>query len=126
MALSCPRLPSPCHCGDSPGVAPCRRLPKTPRSTKEMLELSSRRTATPQASVAVGSQQTRRLLLALVLLLAALAAVLIKDRDFWFGDGSATIQTYTSETPATVQTPVSPAAQPNQAVQPHTSKKQMT
>ena len=91
-----------------------------------MLELSSRRTATPQASGAVGSQQTRRLLLALVLLLAALAAVLIKDRDFWFGDGSATIEPYTPETPATVQTPVSPAAQPNQTVQPHTSKKQMT
>ena len=91
-----------------------------------MLELSSRRTATPQPSVAGGSQQTRRLLLALVLLLAALAAVLIKDRDFWFGDGSATIEAYTPETPATVQTPVSPAAQPNQTVQPHSSKKQMT
>jgi TonB family protein len=90
-----------------------------------MLELSSSRTANPQASVVVGSQQTRRLLLALVLLLAALAAVLIKDRDFWFGDGSATIETYTPETPTTVQTPVSPAAQPNQTVQPHTSKKQM-
>src|SRR5215471_13598271 len=76
-----------------------------------MLELSSRRTANPQAAVAVGGQQTRRLLLALVLLLAALAAVLIKDRDFWFGDGSATVETYIPETPATVQT--------------HTSKKQV-
>jgi len=90
-----------------------------------MLELSSRRTANPQAAVAVGGQQTRRLLLALVLLLAALAAVLIKDRDFWFGDGSATVETYIPETPATVQTPVSPAAQPNQTVQTHTSKKQV-
>jgi TonB family protein len=91
-----------------------------------MLELSSRRTATPQASVAVGSQQTRRLLLALVLLLAALAAVLIKDRDFWFGHGSATVEPYTPETPAAVQTPINSAAQPQQTVQQHPSKKQMT
>jgi periplasmic protein TonB len=91
-----------------------------------MLELSSRRTATPQAAITVGSQQTRRLVLALVLLLAALAAVLIKDRDFWFGNGSATIETNNPETSATVHTPASPAAQPNQTVQPHTSKKQMT
>jgi len=88
-----------------------------------MLELSSRRTATPRASVAVGSQQTRRLLLALVLLLAALAAVLVKDRDFWFGGGSATIETHTPETSAPIQTPVNPATQPNQTVQEHPSKK---
>jgi len=88
-----------------------------------MLELSSRRTANPQASVAVGSQQTRRLLLALVLLLAALAAVLIKDRDFWFGDGSATIEAYAPENSAAVQAPVNPAGQPNQTVQEHISKK---
>lgn len=91
-----------------------------------MLELSSRRTATPQASVAVGSQQTRRLLLALVLLLAALAAVLIKDRDFWFGDGSATIESYTPETSATAQAPVNSTAQRNQTVQVPTPKKQTT
>src|SRR5215469_3007002 len=91
-----------------------------------MLELSSRRTATSQASVAVGSQQTRRLLLALVLLLAALAAVLIKDRDFWFGDSSATIEPYTPETPATTQTLVNSIAQPSQAAQAHSPKKQAT
>ena len=90
-----------------------------------MLELSSRRTATPHAPVAVGSQ-TRRLLLALVLLLAALAAVLIKDRDFWFGDGSAAIEPYTPETSATAQTPVNSAAQSNQIAQAPTQKKQIT
>ena len=89
-----------------------------------MLELSSRRTATPHAPVAVGSQ-TRRLLLALVLLLAALAAVLIKDRDFWFGDGSAAIEPYTPETSAAMQAPVN-SAKPNQPVQVPTPKKQAT
>ena len=68
-----------------------------------MLELSSRRTATPQASVAE-----------------------IKDRDFWFGDGSATIQSDTPEAPAAVQTPIK-AVQPSQAVPAApTPKKQMT
>ena len=89
-----------------------------------MLELSSRRTTTPRTSVAVGSQQTRRLLLALVLLLAALAAVLIKDRDFWFGDSSATVEPYTPEASPAAQTPVNSTAQPTQTVQAHTSKKQ--
>ena len=91
-----------------------------------MLELSSRPTANPQASVATVGQQSRRLLLALVLLLVALAAVLIKDRDFWFGDSSATIEPYTPETSARTQTPVNSTAQPSQAVPAHISKKQMT
>lgn len=65
----------------------CTMLPssRAPRSAKKMLELSQRRTANPQTQVAMGSQQSRRLLLALVLLLVALAAVLINDRQFWFG-----------------------------------------
>lgn len=90
-----------------------------------MLELSSRRTATPQASVAVGSQQTRRLLLALALLLAALAAVLIKDRDFWFGNSSATVEPDVPETSPAAQTPMNSAAQPSPTVQERTSKKQV-
>jgi TonB family protein len=89
-----------------------------------MLELSSSRTANPQASVAMGNQQSRRLLLALGLLLAALAAVLIKDRDFWFGDSSATIETYTPEASAVARVPAN-AAQPSQPVQAQTSKKQV-
>ena len=40
---------------------------------------------TPRANYAAQSQQPRRLLLALVLLLVALAGILIKDRQFWFG-----------------------------------------
>lgn len=92
-----------------------------------MLELSSRSTATSQASVAVVSQQSRRLLLALALLLAALAAVLIKDRDFWFGDSSATVEPYTPQTSPAAQIPqipVNAAAQPSQIIPAHTSKKE--
>ena len=90
-----------------------------------MLELSSRPTATTRASVAMVSQQSRRLLLALALLLAALAAVLIKDRDFWFGDSSATVEPYTPQISPAAQTPVNSAAQPSPTVQAHTSKKEL-
>ena len=43
-------------------------------------------------------QQPRKLLAALALLLVALAVLLIKDRDFWFGTEQATIE---SDMPAT-------------------------
>jgi TonB family protein len=89
-----------------------------------MLELSSSRTANSQASVALGSQQSRRLLLALALLLAALAAVLIKDRDFWFGDSSATIEPYTPETSTAAQAAANSAVQTVKAVPAHPSKTQ--
>lgn len=50
----------------------------------EMLELNpSAEYATPKAGLA--NQQLRRLQAALVLLLVALAVVLAKDREFWFG-----------------------------------------
>jgi len=50
----------------------------------EMLEMNPRAEyARPQAGLA--NQQTRRLQAALVLLLVALAIVLVKDREFWFG-----------------------------------------
>jgi len=91
-----------------------------------MLELSSRRTTNPQASVAIEPQQMRRLLIALVLLLVALTAVLIKDRDFWFGAGSSTIEPYEPETSAPSQSPVNPAAQPANTVQAHAGKKQIS
>ena len=38
----------------------------------------------------VRSRQPRKLLIALVLLLVALAIVLVKDREFWFGSDEAT------------------------------------
>ena len=51
-----------------------------------MLELKPKATAGgSQARVAAESSQPRRLMLALVLLLVALAGVLVKDWQFWFG-----------------------------------------
>ncbi len=89
-----------------------------------MLELSSRRTTNPQASIAIEPQQMRRLLVALVLLLVALTAVLIKDRDFWFGTASSTIEPYEPENPTPSQTPVKSTTQPTIAVQARAAKKQ--
>src|SRR6202789_1500682 len=55
---------------------------------REMLELSAgKEHATPQARLA--TKQVFRLQIALVLLLVTLAALLIKDRDFWFGSEEA-------------------------------------
>ena len=60
------------------------------QSAKKMLELSQRRTMNgPAAQV---QRQPGKLLLALVLLLTALIAVLVKDRDFWFGAERSTIE----------------------------------
>jgi len=75
-----------------------------------MLEYSPKRTVNPQ--VGKGTQQSHRLLLALVLLVVALAAVLVKDRDFWFGTDSSTIDADAPESsaPSRVATkPVPPA-----------------
>ncbi|MFZ0814543.1 MAG: energy transducer TonB [Candidatus Sulfotelmatobacter sp.] len=53
-----------------------------------MLELSAgKEHATPQARLA--TKQVFRLQIALVLLLVTLAALLVKDRDFWFGSEEA-------------------------------------
>ncbi len=55
---------------------------------REMLELSvGKEYPTPQARLA--TKQVFRLQIALVLLLVTLAALLIKDRDFWFGSEEA-------------------------------------
>jgi TonB family protein len=88
-----------------------------------MLELSPKRTANPQAQNARGSQQSRRLLLALGLLLAALAAILIKDRQFWFGSEQATIDSDMPET-ATAQLATKSAAKGAPAVAARPVKKQ--
>ena len=85
-----------------------------------MLELSQRRSVvSPQARIAARNQQSRKLLIALGLLLAALVAVLINDRAFWFGGEQATIesdmpetQTVAQSTPAPAVIPAKPAAVP--------------
>ena len=85
-----------------------------------MMELSQRRTIDQRAPIAPANQQSR-LMIALVLLLAALAAVLIKDRQFWFGSASTIVDADEYQAPApqplaqnppqtVVQTPAKPAA----------------
>ena len=73
-----------------------------------MLELSQNRNVTP-APARKGSQP-RKLMLALVLLLVALVAILIKDRQFWFGSEEAVIESdlpVAQPTPATTAQPAS-------------------
>jgi TonB family protein len=48
------------------------------------------RTEMSRVEADVRSRQPRKLLIALVLLLVALAIVLVKDREFWFGSDEAT------------------------------------
>jgi TonB family protein len=69
-----------------------------------MLELSQKRNMTP-APARKGSQP-RKLMLALGLLLVALVAILIKDRQFWFGSEEAVIE---SDLPAAQPTPATAA-----------------
>jgi protein TonB len=70
-------------------------------------------------------KQPRRLLLALALLLTALAAVVIRDRQFWFGSDDSTIDADTTTTEVTQKTvaKAAPATEPAKAAAPHTSKK---
>jgi protein TonB len=86
-----------------------------------MIELSQKRTITPRAAIVPAASQQTRLVIALVLLLTALAAVLIKDRQFWFGSESRIVDadeyqapvpvTPTQSAPQTAaQAPVKPAA----------------
>lgn len=87
-----------------------------------MLEMNQRRAMVGQDS-RTSVQQPRKLLLALTLLVMALVAVLIKDRDFWFGAGQATIE---SDMPASqpILQKAQPAATPARAL-PAPAKKQM-
>jgi TonB family protein len=64
--------------------------------------------ATPHASFA--SKQNLRLLLALSLLIVALAVVLAKDREFWFGSEQAVDSDSSSESIAKTQTTTGSAA----------------
>ena len=75
-----------------------------------MMELSQRRIVSARAPIAPASQQAR-LVIALVLLLVALAAVLIKDRQFWFGSESTIVDA------DYVQPTVAPQAAPQTVTQ---------
>src|ERR1035438_1174273 len=54
------------------------------------------------------NQQPRRLMLALILLLVALAGVVVKDRQFWFGVGQSDLDM--AETTAPSKTPANSAS----------------
>lgn len=83
-----------------------------------MLELNQNRPVVqPRARKSTHDQQPRRLLLALILLLVALVAVLILDRQFWFGTEQATIDNDAPEAQAAQQ-----AAPATKAVAPTTKK----
>lgn len=114
MARSCPLLPTLCHCHYFRNDAIYVRPTGSPGFTT-MLEINSRTMMNngPVRST-VPSKQPRRLVLALALLLIALVALLIKDRQFWFGSEQATIDSDVPEATVPTQTanthPVQPAA----------------
>ena len=77
------------------------------------MELSQRRAmVSPQARTAARNQQSRKLMIALGLLLAALVAVLINDRQFWFGGEQATIESDMPAAQPVAQTSPAPALTP--------------
>lgn len=92
-----------------------------------MLELKPRPTVrSPQASPASEGQQTRRLLLALVLLLVALAGVVMKDRQFWFGSDPSALDSQTTEPFARVRPSAPSAVKAPQSVPAPVAKKQIS
>ena len=100
------------------------------------MELSQSRMVAPRAPIATGNQQSR-LVIALVLLLVALAAVLIKDRQFWFGSESTIVDAdYVQPTAApqavpaaatqvATQSPAKPAVTTTTPTAVHAAKKQV-
>ena len=114
MARSCPPLPTPCHCryGSNTAIYVRSQEPRSSQQTK-MLELNQRPTiSNMQYRAGSRSQQPRRLLLALALLLVALVGLLVKDRQFWFGTEQATIESDVEEPTATAQAPAKTATRP--------------
>jgi TonB family protein len=84
-----------------------------------MMELSQKRIVVSRPTMAPATSQQSRLVIALVLLLVALAAVLIKDRQFWFGSESRIVDADEYQAPAPVnQTPVAPQIAAKAAVKP--------
>jgi len=76
-----------------------------------MLELKPRPTVeTSQARLAVETRQSRRLLLALVVLLVAIAALLAADRQFWFGSDQVILDSDGTEPAGAPSTKSAPSA----------------
>ena len=88
-----------------------------------MLELSQNRNVTPApARKSSQTQQPRKLMIALVLLLVALVAILIKDRQFWFGSEEAVIESDLPAAPATAPATTSAAPAPTTSAPAHSTK----
>jgi TonB family protein len=83
-------------------------------SEQQMMELSQKRTAVPRTGISSGSQESR-LLIALAILLVTLAAVLVKDRQFWFGSSSTISDANEAQTTTPAPAPVATQAAAKQA-----------
>ena len=82
-------------------------------------------TGMPQRRNSAANQQPRRLVLALAILLVALLALLVKDRQFWFGSEQATIDSDMPQTAVAAQnTPQTAVRKPQVAAT--TSRKKQT
>jgi TonB family protein len=88
-----------------------------------MQSLNPKSTAgTSQGRLAAETKQSRKLLLALALLLVAIAALLIADRQFWFGSNQLILDSDGTEPAVAPVAPTSNAAVP---AQPATAKKHL-
>jgi TonB family protein len=94
-----------------------------------MLQLNQR-TVIANGQTGLANKQRRRLLIALAVLLVALAAVLIRDQEFWFGSNEAVESTPAQGLPAansaavptqTLPTPTTPALTTQNQPAPKTS-----
>src|SRR5258708_22583567 len=91
-----------------PTSRPKRDPEQTPGMNHGIGVVRRQEMAAPQAGLT--SRQNFRLLIALSLLLVALAVVLIKDREFWFGSEQAAESEPASETVAKTNSAAVPAA----------------
>ena len=90
------------------------------RDSPAMLELKTKPTEVME------KQQPRRLMLALILLLVALAGVVAKDRQFWFGTEQLTIDADEPTTTQTVARVIPPTAKKTQPVATPAKKQSLT
>jgi protein TonB len=80
-------------------------FPNCQFSEAKMQEFMQRRSVgSLQGRVTANSQQPRKLMLALILLLIALVVILVNDRQFWFGTEQATIESDVPESRSATHT----------------------
>src|SRR5689334_15312991 len=89
-----------------------------------MFESQNRPTVgSSQGRANLQNPQRRRLLLALVLLVVALVAVLVKDQQFWFGSDESTLETDGPTTTAASRTAPAPVPAPATRTKSNTAAK---